>query len=295
MKKAEYLTPVITAFDKQGNIDDQANKAVYDYLIHSGMDGIVVMGSTGEFFAMTIEQRKHLIDLAVSHIRKRVTCYVGTGCMSVQETIDLSNYALQAGADAVMIIGPYYFSMGERQIESYYDQIVPYINGPIFIYNYPGGSGYDMTPAVTVTLLRKYQNIIGYKDTVDTFSHTRSIIEAVKNEFPDFIIYSGFDENMVHTMLSGGNGCIGGLSNIAPELCAAWVKAINNTDVTAIEQCQKKINALMPFYTIDEPFIPAMKKAMMLRGLDISEHCIEFAPVTPEQIRQIKVILKTLK
>lgn len=154
MKKAEYLTPVITAFDKNGNIDENANKAVYDYLIDRGVDGIVVMGSTGEFFAMTMEQKKLLIDVAVSHINKRVKCYIGTGCMSAKETIELSNYALNRGADAVMIIGPYYFSMGERQIEAYYDQIAPQINGPIFIYNYPGGSGYDMTPAVTLSLLK---------------------------------------------------------------------------------------------------------------------------------------------
>ena len=74
MKKAEYLTPVITAFDKNGNIDENANKAVYDYLIDRGVDGIVVMGSTGEFFAMTMEQKKLLIDVAVSHINKRVKC-----------------------------------------------------------------------------------------------------------------------------------------------------------------------------------------------------------------------------
>lgn len=295
MKKAEYLTPVITAFDKNGNIDENANKAVYDYLIDRGVDGIVVMGSTGEFFAMTMEQKKLLIDVAVSHINKRVKCYIGTGCMSAKETIELSNYALNRGADAVMIIGPYYFSMGERQIEAYYDQIAPQINGPIFIYNYPGGSGYDMTPAVTLSLLKKYKNITGYKETVDNFSHTRSVIEAVKEEFPDFIVYSGFDENLVHTMLSGGNGCIGGLSNIAPEVCAAWVKAINDKDLEMIEVFQKKINALMAFYAVEQPFLPAMKHAMILRGLPLDAHCIEFAAVTPNQVEKVKDILSMIE
>ncbi len=295
MKKAEYLTPVITAFTPQGQIDEKANARVYDYLIENGIDGIVVMGSTGEFFAMTMAQKKQLIDIAVAHINRRVKCYVGTGCMSVKETVELSNYALQAGADAVMIIGPYYFTMGERQIEGYYDQVIPHVDGPVFIYNYPGGSGYDMTPEVTVRLLRKYSNIIGYKDTVDTFGHTRSVLEATRREFPDFIVYSGFDENLAHTMFSGGNGCIGGLSNIAPELCVGWVKAINEKDLSLIESYQQRINSLMAFYTLEEPFLPAMKQAMIVRGLDISDTCIEFSPVIPEQKKRIYQVLSDNK
>lgn len=291
MKKAEYLTPVITAFDNNGNLDEKGNKEVYEFLIKNGVDGIVVMGSTGEFFAMSMEQKKKIIDIAVSTIDHRVKCFIGTGCMSAAETIELSNYALKAGADAVMIIGPYYFKLNEHQIEAYYDQVVPNVQGPVYIYNYPGGSGYDMTPEVTVKLLRKYSNIVGYKDTIDKFSHTREILEATIREFPEFNVYSGFDENMVHTMISGGKGCIGGLSNIAPRLCADWVNAINNKNLDEIEQIQLQINSLMEFYTLEEPFIPAMKKAMISLGLDISDKCIEFAPITKEQEKQVEEIL----
>lgn len=291
MKQAEYLTPVITVFDKDGNLDEKGNKEVYEFLIKNGVNGIVVMGSTGEFFAMSMEQKKKLIDIAVETIHHRVKCFIGTGCMTATETIELSNYALQVGADAVMIIGPYYFKLNEHQIESYYDQVVPQVKGNVYIYNYPGGSGYDMTPAVTVKLLKKHPNIVGYKDTIDQFSHTRGILEATIHEFPDFEVYSGFDENMVHTMLSGGKGCIGGLSNIAPGLCAEWVQAINDKNIDEIERIQLKINSMMEFYTLEEPFIPAMKKAMISLGLNISAKCIEFAPITEEQEKQVEEIL----
>ena len=89
--KAKILTPVVTAFDKNGNIDHKANKNIYDNLIVGGVDGIVVMGSTGEFFTMTLEQKKELIKLAVEHINKRTSVLVGTSCMSADETIELSN------------------------------------------------------------------------------------------------------------------------------------------------------------------------------------------------------------
>lgn len=292
MKKAEYFSPVVTIFDQDGNVDASGNKLVYEHLIKGGVDGIVVMGSSGEFFAMSMEQRKQLIDIAVPCINHRVKCLVGTGCMTPKETVELSNYALQAGADAVMIIGPYYFTLGAQNIEWYYDQILPQIQGNVFLYNYPGGSGYDLTPEITLRLLRKHKNLVGYKDTVDNFGHTRALINATKGEFPDFIVMSGFDESLMHTMLSGGNGCIGGLSNIAPEICSAWVKAINAGNISEIEKYQKIINSLMNFYTINEPFLPAVKTAMALRGLDISTHCLEFNPITAEQVQQVEKILK---
>ena len=292
MKKAEYFSPVVTIFDQDGNVDASGNELVYEHLIKGGVDGIVVMGSSGEFFAMSMEQRKQLIDIAVPCINHRVKCLVGTGCMTPKETVELSNYALQAGADGVMIIGPYYFTLGAQNIEWYYDQILPQIQGNVFLYNYPGGSGYDLTPEITLRLLRKHKNLVGYKDTVDNFGHTRALINATKDEFPDFIVMSGFDESLIHTMLSGGNGCIGGLSNIAPEICSAWVKAINAGNISEIEKYQKIINSLMNFYTINEPFLPAVKTAMALRGLDISTHCLEFNPITAEQVQQVEKILK---
>ena len=294
MKKAEYFSPVVTIFDQNGNVDFNGNKAVYEHLIKGGVDGIVVMGSSGEFFAMSMEQKKQLIDVAVPTIGHRVKCLVGTGCMTIEDTIELSNYAIKAGADGVMIVGPYYLTLGEKNIEWYYDQILPRIEGNVFIYNYPGGTGYDMTPEVTVNLLRKHKNIVGYKDTVEKFGHTRAILNATREEFPNFIVMSGFDECLVFTMLSGGDGCIGALTNVCPEICAAWVKAINNKDVEAVEKYQRIINKLMGLYSVTEPFLPAIKRAMMLRGLDICDHCIEVAPITEKQAQQVEAILKSV-
>ena len=114
MKKANFLTPVVTAFDANGNLDVQANKNVWDHLIKGGVDGLVIMGSTGEFFSMTTEQKKELIKLVVEHVNKRTKVYIGTSCMTVEDTVELSNFAIEAGADAVMIISPYYFALSDE-------------------------------------------------------------------------------------------------------------------------------------------------------------------------------------
>ena len=116
MKKANFLTPVVTAFDANGNLDVQANKNVWDHLIKGGVDGLVIMGSTGEFFSMTTEQKKELIKLVVEYVNKRTKVYIGTSCMTVEDTVELSNFALETGADAVMIISPYYFALSNESV-----------------------------------------------------------------------------------------------------------------------------------------------------------------------------------
>ena len=120
--------------------------------------------------------------------------------------------------------------------------------------------------------------------------HTRKLMTTVLKEFPDFIVLSGFDENFVHNILCGGSGCIGGLSNLCPELFADWVKAINMDEVARI---QKIVDKLMALYPIGTPFIPIMKKAMMIRGVEMQDYCTKpFLQATEKQTEQIKTVMK---
>ncbi|AOY77937.1 dihydrodipicolinate synthase family protein [Clostridium formicaceticum] len=296
MKKASFLTPVVTAFDANGNLDIQANKNIFDHLINGGVDGLVIMGSTGEFFTMTTEQKKELIDLAVNYVNKRTKVYIGTSCMSVEDTIELSNYAIEAGADAVMIISPYYFSLSDASVELFYDQVAEAVKGDIYLYNFPARTVHDLSPEVTLNLLRRHKNIIGFKDTVTEMGHTRKLITTIQEEFPDFIVLSGFDENFAHNILSGGSGCIGGLSNIYPEIFAAWVKAINARDMEKVSEIQKIVDKLMDLYNIDTPFIPIVKKAMILRGVEMQDYCTApFIQADEQKTEAIKAIMDEVK
>ena len=295
MKKANIYTPVVTAFDKEGNLDIQANKNIYDHLINGGVDGIVVMGSTGEFFSMTTEQKKELIDLVTIYAGKRTKILVGTSCMRVEDTVELANYALKAGADAVMIIGPYYFALSDASIEAFYAEAAEKIKGDIYLYNFPARTGYDLKPQVVLNLLRKYKNIIGFKDTVTEMCHTRELMTVIYKEYPDFIVFSGFDENLVHNVLCGGDGCIGGLSNLCPEIFKALINAINCKDMEKIAQYQKIIDRAMDLYDIGTPFIPIIKKAMMLRGVQMQDYCTKpFLQATAEETEKIKTVLKAI-
>jgi dihydrodipicolinate synthase/N-acetylneuraminate lyase len=273
MNKANYFTPVVTAFDKSGHPDMEANRRIWEHLIQGGVDGLVIMGSIGEFFAMTLEEKKCIIDEVTDCAKGRTKVYIGTSCMTPEETVEVSNYALQAGADAVMVISPYYFALSDKNVEYFYDEVAENIQGDMFLYNFPDRTGYDLSPQVTLNLLRKHSNIIGYKDTLGNMGHTRKLLCTVREEFPDFMVLSGFDEFFAHNLLSGGNGCIGGLSNIYPELFSGWVKAVDSGDMGKVSQIQKIVDGLMAIYDVSATFVPVIKRAMMLRGIDMKDYC----------------------
>ena len=292
---AQYLTPAVTVFDGRGKIDPDGNRRVYDHLISGGIDGIVIMGSTGEFSGMTMAQQKELITLAVPHIRGRARLLVGASRLLAEETVELSNYAHGRGADGVMIVSPFYFALPDASVEAYYDAVASATPARIYLYNFPDRTGYSISPQVTANLLRKHKNIVGFKDTVTDMGHTLEVIKCVKPEFPDFEVYSGFDNNFINNLNAGGAGCIGALPNLVPRTCSAWARAYDARDEAGIAAGQQLVDALMELYAVSVPFIPAMKRAMNLLGLGISERCTQpILPVDDEQDQRIRRILEKI-
>ena len=118
-----------------------------------------------------------------------------------------------------------------------------------------------------LALAKIHPNIVGMKDTISGMDHTRELIKVVKSQIPSFEIYSGFDDNFAHNVLAGGNGCIGALSNVVPEVCSAWVRAFRENDLDGIARGQQTIDRLMDLYAVRSPFLPVIKEACKLRGV----------------------------
>lgn len=291
--KAKWITPVVTALDENGHIDTEANKRIYEHLIQGGIDGILIFGSIGEFFALPMEEKKDMVREAVACIDHRVTVYIGTNSMEFEECVEFSNFALDAGADGVMVISPYYFNLPDSAVENFYDSLADRVNGPVLLYNFPARTGYDLKPEVILGLVRRHKNIVGIKDTVGTMGHTRAIIQAVKREFPEFLVYSGFDEFFAHNVLSGGDGCIAGLSNFAPAVAAGFAGAARDNDLAAMQAYQQKIDSLMAIYDVAEQFIPIIKKAMVLCGVEMDPACA--APLLSADENETAKIREILK
>ncbi len=274
MHRARFYVPTVISFFEDGSLDRDGNRAIAEFLIDGGVDGLLVMGSTGEFYSMTMDQKKQMILDSVKNVNGRADLLIGTNCMRTADTIELSRFALEAGANGVMIIGPYYFSMDPGSLEDYYDSLCDNIPGPVYLYNFPERTGYDLPVELVPRLREKHANLKGIKDSHSQFSHTRRIIDAVCGEYPDFEVFSGFDENLFHIMLNGGVGCIGGMGNIFPEICARSVKAANEGDLKAMETCQKLLNEMSELYSFSTNFIPLCKEAMAQRGVKLQTCCL---------------------
>ena len=157
------------------------------------------------------------------------------------------------------------------------------------------GAGFDLSVNVILQLLKKHKNIIGLKDTFGAPSHTRTLISRIKPEYPEFRIYSGYDDNFAHVVSSGGDGCIAALSNVFPKLCSEWVDAVEHDNMEKSAQIQQTIDALMDFYAISTPFMPAMKYGLSVIGIPFPLTCKRPAlEVTENQKQMVDGMLKEI-
>lgn len=290
--EASYITPAITLLKEDGTLDQENQRALYENLIRCGIDGILVQGSLGEFFAMPMFQRMQLAKFAIDTIAHRTTCIIGVTSMVADEIPSFANYCLDFGADAVIVLPPYYFSFDDETLFRYYHWLLEKIQGPVYLYNFPARTGCSISAETILRLMELHPNLKGIKDTITGMDHTRELIKEVKSKYPGFRVYSGFDGNAAHNVLSGGDGVIGGLSNIVPEICASWMKAIREGDIAGIAAGQKKIDRLMDIYSVSSVFIPAIKEGVRLRGIVNSNTCtFPMIPPTEAESASIAAIL----
>lgn len=287
------LTPVITVLDKQGNLDLEGNKQVINRLIDNGMNGLLFLGSIGEFFALNMEQKKLFIEFVVKTVNKRVPVLIGTGGTIQEEVIELTRFAEQAGADGVVVISPYYFKLDSDTLYRYYANVARATSMPIMIYNFPDRTTVDLEPELVLKLAKEFKHIVAIKDTVDNISHTRKLIHTVKSVRPDFSVLSGFDEYLIPNLMAGGDGAIGGLSNVIPDVFSALLKAYNENDFDGVKAAQSKISMLMNIYDISQPFVAAIKGAVAAQGVAIGAYVKEpSGSLDNEQVAKIKALLQ---
>ena len=287
------FTPIVTVFNEHGEIDYDANKKIIERLINEGVDGILFLGSIGEFFSFSMEEKMKFISFAVKTVNKRVKVFIGTGGTVVHEVVALTQYAENAGADAAVVISPYYFNLDEESLYRYYSEVASSVSMSILIYNFPDRTSVNLSPQLIHRLAKDYKNVIGIKDTVDNISHTRKIIAEVKQDTKEFSVFSGFDEYFVPNLMAGGSGIITGLTNIAPKVFVDLYKAFYENDMNTVRELQNKINILMKLYDISQPFISSIKTAVsiMVPGIGTDPRK-PFASCSEQQIEKVKAVLK---
>lgn len=285
--KANIITPVLTIFNQDGSIDYNGNRTLIRHLLDNGVDGVVPLGSTGEFTILSYEERRRFLEFYFEEVSGAIKILPGTGCVNRRDTVELSNFALKKGAEAVLIIGEYYYGMSQEEIFHYYDSLASSIDGNVYLYNFPARTGTDFTPQTVLRLLRANKNIVGMKESVSAFSHTRDIMRVIQPEFPDFKMYSGFDDQFLDNVDYGGAGSIGAISNLLPGLWADWVRAKNGGDNELLAACKQKIHRLMRLYQLESNCSTLFKEVLKARGMDISTvSMFPFETVKGESIKE---------
>ncbi|PMP85659.1 MAG: dihydrodipicolinate synthase family protein [Thermodesulfobium narugense] len=283
----------ITILDENGNFDLSNMTVHINNLINSGVDGILFLGSTGEFYSFSVEQRKKLASFAVNSVNKKVKVLIGTGSTNINEVIEVSKFSKEIGADGITIVSPYYFGPSDSAAEQYFGKIAQAVDIPIMLYNFPARTGTELSIEVVSNLAKKYYNIVSLKDTVDSISHTRRVIQKIKSIRPDFTVLSGFDEYYILNRLSGGDGVLCGLANVEPKLFVDLHRAYENKDFVTVEKCAKKISVLMNLYECTDLFITAIKAAVKVNGLDISTYTnLPGINITDKQFNIVKKIVE---
>ncbi|MEE1296286.1 MAG: dihydrodipicolinate synthase family protein [Bifidobacterium sp.] len=282
----------ITITKDDGTIDYELWGRHLDHLADAGIDGVLVFGSIGEFYAFDLETKERAVDFVVRHVAGRMKVLAGIGDRDMDRVLAFAKSAERAGADAVVVVSPYYFGPTPATAEVFFGTVADSVDLPVILYNFPARTGSDLTPELVARLAAAHPNIVGMKDTVDTISHTRKVIAAVRKVRPGFAVFSGFDEYYVVNRVSGGVGVICGLTNVEPETFATLRDAYDRRDAAAAVPAAERISRLMAIYDQADLFVSAIKGAVRAKGLPISTRIQEPAvQLTDDQYRAIQEIL----
>jgi 4-hydroxy-tetrahydrodipicolinate synthase len=224
---------IVTPMHANGSLDIPALHHLIDFHINEGTDGIVIVGTTGESPTVEFHEHCELIKTAVNHVAGRVPVIAGTGANSTSEAIELTKEAKKLGADACLLVAPYYNKPTQEGLYQHYKAVAEAVDIPQILYNVPGRTGVDITNDTTIRL-SAIPNIVGIKDATGSIERgTDLIIRAPK----DFAVYSGDDATGMALMLIGGKGVISVTANVAPKLmhkmCIAAISG-NIKDACAI-------------------------------------------------------------
>jgi len=239
MFKGSFVA-LITPF-ANGGIDEEAFGRFVDWQIREGSNGVVPCGTTGESPTLSHPEHKRVIDLCVAAAGGRVPVIAGTGSNSTEEAISLTRHAKEAGADAALVVTPYYNKPTQEGLYRHFKAINDAVDLPILIYNIPGRCVVDMS-VETMARLAELANVVGVKDASNDSVrplHTRRACGE------DFCQLSGEDASVLALLAGGGDGCISVTANVAPRLCAAMHAAWNGGDPAGALAIQ---NRLMPLH-----------------------------------------------
>ncbi len=276
------LTALITPF-RDGSIDQQAFQSFVDWQIKEGIDGVVVCGTTGESPTLSHKEHMRMTELCIEAASRRVPVLAGTGSNSTEETIEFARHAERAGADAQLVVIPYYNKPTQEGLYLHFKAVHDSCGLPIVIYNIPSRSVIDMT-IETMTELAKLPRVIGVKDATGDLARPMRTKLAIG---PGFTLLGGDDGTSLAFLAQGGHGLISVTSNVAPRLCVGIHDAWQRGDLLKAQQINEMLAPLHQALFLETSPSP-VKYAASLLGLstpDVRLPLCEIKDATKAKVR----------
>lgn len=280
------IVAIVTPF-KKGKVDEEALRNLIEEQIAAGTDGIAPCGTTGESTTLSHEEHDRVIEITIEAVRKRVPVIAGTGSNSTVEAIRLTRHAWEAGADAALMVSPYYNRPTQEGIYLHYKAVAEAVPIPIIIYNIQGRTGSNILPE-TLARLAQIKNIVGVKEASGSLKQMSDVIRLCG---PDFDVLSGDDIFTLPLMAIGGRGIISVISNVVPGDMAALVDAFNAGDLEKARELHFKMSPLIDALFIETNPIPT-KAALSLMGKIEYELRLPLCPLAEKSEAVLRQVMR---
>lgn len=291
------IPPLVTPLLNTGTIDEIGLKKLIEHMIVGGVQGIFILGTTGEAQSLSMQVRKDLIEKTNSILQKRLPLLVGISDSSLIDSINLAEFAASHGADALVSAPPYYFKTSQSELIDFYQALIPQLPLPLFLYNMPTHTKVSFDPA-TILKIAEDKKVIGFKDSSANGAYLQSVVYTLRNR-ENFSIFVGPEEMTAESVLLGVDGGVNGGANMFPELYVGLYQAAVNGDLQSMREHQRVVMQISNLiYNIDSngsSYLRGLKSALNVLGLCSDVPALPFTKLSDAERNKIEKAIAKVK
>lgn len=283
------LTAMVTPFNADGSVNYEKAADLAEWLINNGSDGLVVAGSTGEAATMSAEEKLELFRVVVNRINKRVPVIAGTGSNNTADSVKMTKMAEAMGVDGVLIVGPYYNKPTQEGFYQHFAAVAQSTGLPIIVYNVPGRTASNISPAIVARLAADFENIVAIKEAAGNVAQVAELYSVLPE---NFTIYSGDDGLILPFMSVGAAGLISVLSNIGGGILQDVMQAYEDGRVREAAKLNAGMVPLANAMFIETNPIPVKAAVTLVTGIDAGQPRLPLTPMEPANKAKMVAVLQ---
>ena len=283
------LTAMVTPFNADGSVNYEKAADLAEWLINNGSDGLVVAGSTGEAATMSAEEKLELFRVVVNRINKRVPVIAGTGSNNTADSVKMTKMAEAMGVDGALIVGPYYNKPTQEGFYQHFEAVAQSTGLPIIVYNVPGRTASNISPAIVARLAADFENIVAIKEAAGNVAQVAELYSVLPEEFT---IYSGDDGLILPFMSVGATGLISVLSNIGGGILQDVMQAYEDGRVREAAKLNARMVPLANAMFIETNPIPVKAAVTLVTGIDAGQPRLPLTPMEPANKAKMVAVLQ---